>query len=44
MCSGLHYRPYGNWSVPMTTQYSLHLSLDEEKNGYVAKDQLLYAL
>ena len=22
----------------------LHLSLDEEKNGYVARDQLLYAL
>ena len=22
----------------------MHLSLDEEKNGYVARDQLLYAL
>ena len=23
---------------------SLHKTLDEEKNGYVARDQLLYAL
>ena len=22
----------------------IHISLDEEKNGYVARDQLLYAL
>ena len=42
-CKG-GYLPKPSTRLFMFAEFISHVTLDEEKNGYVARDQLLYAL